>query len=201
MKKGFFVLGITVLVVAAALGVLYFIGTKQAQAPEAPAYMIPPEEMRNPEEIVVEGNRFTDTRQGYSGIIPEGWEIKKPTTIRQGTTLYDQVALTGMGEDGCKIDSGFINTSQSPTELIKETKETTIPYSTNPKIEEGEITIDGYSGVFLEIISIETGFSRAVYIPINDKIYGVAIFSSVDSYKNCLGPFDAFLANLRLLKI
>ena len=195
MKKGFFVLGITALVVAAALGVLYFVGAKQAQAPEAPAYTIPPEEMRNPEEIVVEGNRFTDTREHYSGIIPEGWSIEKPDTIQKGISFYGPI----VSEKGCKIVSDFLVGDHAPAYFIDQRK-LDLEYMTVRSKEEGDVSIAEYQGKYFQVQSDELGFSKSIYLYVNDKTFGVGLFAQSDIKDSCLAVFSEFITKLDFRK-
>jgi len=185
MKKGFFVLGITALVVAAALGVLYFVGAKQAQAPEAPAYTIPPEEMRNPEEIVVEGNRFTDTRQGYSGIISEEWEIEKPTLLTEPLTFVSE-------KNECRLNSGFLPTQQTPEELIEELKQDPIPFLKIKKFEILDVTVASRIAKKIILDSEEQGYSEAIYLRVKDKTFQMSIYAFGNNSTACSTIFKSF---------
>ena len=185
MQQGFFVLGITALIVAAALGVLYFIGAEQAQAPEAPTYTIPPEELRNPEEIVVEGNRFTDTRQGYSGIISSEWEIEKPTLVTEPLTFISE-------KNGCRLNSGFLPTQQTPEELIEELKQDPIPFLKIKKFEILDVAVANRIAKKVILDSEEQGYSEAIYSRVEDKTFQMSIYVFGNNSDVCSAIFKSF---------
>ena len=189
MGKGFFVVGIIVLVFAGVLGVLYFIGVEQAQAPEAPAYTIPPEEMRNPDEIVVEGNRFSDTRQRYSGIIPEGWEIIRPTLKAEPISVISETA-------GCRLNSGFLPTNETPEQLIEKLKQDPIPFLTIKKFEIVDISITNISGKKVFLDSIEQGYSEAIYLGSPNQTFQFSMYSFGNDQARCSKIFRNFYESI-----
>jgi len=191
MKRAFFVFGGGAVLIAA--GVFVFmskpaVAPDQLPTPSAPA--IEESDLRDPDEIVVEGNRFTDTVQGYSGVIPEGWEIEKPVSVRLPLAFYSSEEFV------CKIQSGFLPTIKSPNELIDDVKEFSFPYLTVNFTNEGDIEIDGYNGKYLEADTLEQNYSKSIYIARRNKIFSVVLFAEKTDV--CEQVFQQFLAEISL---
>jgi len=201
MKRAVFVFGGGAALIAAGVFVLMSqpaVAPDELPAPLAPA--MPESDLRDADEIVVEGNRFTDTVQGYSGVIPDGWEIRKPITPKQGISLYSPQALLEENEEGgslgCKIQSGFLETEKGVDQLIKEIEENILPFLTIKTFEKSIIVVKQFSGIKAILDSEERGYSEAVYLSVDNRVYQTSLFAGEQAAEECSKTFQQFISVL-----
>ncbi|MCD6550448.1 hypothetical protein J7K24_02795 [bacterium] len=163
----------------------------------------------SPDDYVIkesnEGKVVENLKAGLKFKVPEGWKVKKVEVDEGSVVLYspdaESVYPTGPLrpplKKGCMIEVAVIYKSMSIDEIEERIKE----MHTSPTIEIDRIVsveIKQINALRNEFLDKVLGYGDAVYIPSQDRVYSICIYSGSQEIETCNQEFNKFLDTLSL---
>ncbi|MCD6178118.1 hypothetical protein J7K03_02630 [bacterium] len=166
-----------------------------------------PKEIKgSPDDYVIketqEGIVVENSRAGLRFKVPDGWKARKVEVEEGSVVLYSpdaesvyQGKIRPPLKKGCMIEIAVIYKSMSIDELEEKIRE----MHTGPTVESDKIfsaKINHIHSLRNEFLDKVLGYGNAVYIPTQNKVYSICIYSNSQDAKACNETFNKFLDTL-----
>lgn len=164
----------------------------------------------SPDDYVIrktsEGTIVENERAGLIVKAPEGWEVKKIESFKEGSVVIQSPNMEGEGKNGiirppltsgCGIEVTVTHKKMNFEEIKTEMKE--IHWILAPKFEEfEEVIINNQRALKNTLDSKSSGPMIGVYIPKENKVYNFTLIWASNEKEKCIQEFDIFLNSLQI---